>query len=152
MATKQIPKREERQSMPLSPPEEGSSEVSSFMQLLSKATPEQTLYIRNKLGLDTGPIKRKKRNRMNNAQVQAFVQANGDVVRSDSDYIPLPSEAISDKGPLAVQRFIERWEGGQTVGAMERADMDVIAQEAMSHQADMEAKIDAGTAPSFTAE
>ena len=119
------------------------------MKMLSKATPDQALYIRNKLGLDAGVIKKKKRNRMSNAQVQAFVQANGDVVRSDPDYVPLPSEAVSDRGPMAVQRFIEKWEEGQTVGAMDRADMDVMAQEAMNHQIEMEAKLDAGTAPAF---
>jgi hypothetical protein len=135
---------------PKSPPEsEGNEQISSFMKMLSKATPEQAQYISTKLGLHTGPIKPKKRNRMSNAQVQAFVQANGDVVRSDPDYVPLPSEAVSDRGPLAVARFIEKWEDGQTTGAMDRADMDVMAQEAMAFQESMEAKIDAGTVKGF---
>jgi hypothetical protein len=146
---KRGPGRPKNNPAPSQPTPEGAGEVGAFMKLLSRASPDQTLYIRQKLGLDSGPIKPKKRNRMSNAQVQAFVQANGDVVRSDPDYQPIPSQAVSEKGPLAVQRFLEKWEGGQTVGAMDRADMDVIAQEAMDHQEKMEAMIDAGTLPKF---
>jgi hypothetical protein len=138
----------------LGDPSGSKAGLDGFMSLLDRATPEQAVRIREKLGLGNmslvgAPKVPKKRQRMSNQQVQAFVAANGDVIRNDPDYQPLPSQAVEEKGPLAVQRFLEKWENGQTVGAMDRSEMDLMAQEALEHQSEMEAKLDGGNAPKF---
>ena len=128
-------------------PKQSTDAVKAFISLLDQASPEQKSDIAKKLGTSKLSLEAKRKRykqQMNNAAARQFVMANGDMIRSDPDYLPDPPEDVAEKGQAAVDEWHEKWLDGAGMSRRARADLDVLADEAMTHTADMERRIDAG--------
>ena len=124
-----------------------SDSVEALLAVLDKASPDQMVRIAKRLGTSKKSLEAKRqryRQQMSTQQVRQFVQANGDIVRSDHNYLPDPPEDVAEKGREAVDEWHEKWLDGIGMSRRQRADLDTLADEAMTHTADMEKRIDAG--------
>jgi len=125
---------------------EGDS-VEALLAVLEKASPNQMQRIAKRLGTSKKSLEAKRqryRQQMSTQQVRQFVQANGDIVRSDPDFLPDPPEDVAEKGQAAIDEFHEKWLDGVGMSRRQRDDLNTLADEAMTHTADMERRIDAG--------
>lgn len=120
--------------------------VEAFLEVLERATPGQRSRIAQKMGISESALakKRKRKQRVTNDQIRQFVMANGDVIHSDPDFLPIPPEAVSSKGQAAIDAYHEKWLDGKTLGERGVSDLDHLADEAKGFQAEMERRIDAG--------
>lgn len=120
---------EEESASPPAPQPVASDSGSTIIDLLTRASEDQKDAIRKALGVQATvkPPKRKQ----SNADAQQVLAAHGGGTYQPQGFRPVPPEGVSQKGPDAVRRWLDRWENGQTFSSRQ-AEIQGIDAEALA--------------------
>jgi hypothetical protein len=96
-------------------PAPAEQQHSGIVDLLERASESQKAAIRKALGVQETikPAKPKP----TNADARQLLAANGGGTFHPPGFRPKPPQGVSDRGPEAVAKWMERWESGQTWGS-----------------------------------